>query len=64
MLRTGNSVIFVVWRDHRQKKEDKFNDLLFTQGKREATDEWFMLTRKYHLALAQVDLTGTRMTYK
>ena len=34
------------------------------KGKREATDEWFMLTRKYHLALAQVDLTGTRMTYK
>ena len=34
------------------------------KGKREATDEWFMLSRKYHLALAQVDLTGTRMTYK
>lgn len=32
------------------------------KGKREATERWLMLTREYHLELAQVDFTGTRMT--
>ena len=32
------------------------------KGKREATERWFVLTCEYHLALAQVALTGIRMT--
>ena len=33
--------------------------LSHTKRKREATERWFMLARRYHFALAQVDLTGT-----
>ena len=42
-------------------KTSRFNSLFchIEKGKREATERWFMLTRQYHLALAQVDLTGT-----
>ena len=29
------------------------------EGKREATDGWFVITREYHLAPAQVDLKDT-----
>ena len=29
------------------------------KGKREATDGWFVITREYHLALAQGDLKDT-----